>query len=462
MAGSLILATALLAPAVRGEEPWFTRFEQDRAQTNAACQERQYEACAEGLRKLLPLVDGRPDIQCVLAAVQARLGQTQAAADSFRVCARSQLDFSSLMSAPSLQVLRSLPEIAEIERAAQRAGTAPEHHRVSVRLNDPELVTEDLLYIRTDGSFLVSSVRERKVVRISPDRTVSDFLTTQRIPAWGLFALALDPSRGALWVTTSAVPQSPPYSSADDGRSAILRIDQRSRTLLGRYELSDGKPHAFGDMTLAADGAVYVADGRGGGVYVARPGHVGLEAVVSPGRLHSPQTPALSADGTTLLVPDYTRGIARVRVSDHDLVWLQHPPELALFGLDGFYWRGHTLVGIQNGTTPERILVMQLDAECSRITSWHVALAGVPGLGDPTHGLLRGRDFYFLANSGWDRYDDDGHPNGGVSASPPEVWQLRLPADVLRAARCAPAAPSSAGNVPMALLPRSGIASQVG
>lgn len=460
-AAALILAAALLAPMASGAEPWFTRFEQGRAQANLACQDKEYEACAEGLRNLLPLVDGRPDIQCVLAAIEARLGQGQAAIDHFQVCARSQLDFSSLISAPSLQTLRSLPGIAAIEQTAERAVQPPEDHQVRFRLNDPDLIAEDLIYVPADRSFLVSSVRKRKVVRISPDGQTSDFITSDRIPAWGLFALALDTRRQVLWVTTAAVAQSPPYSSADEGRSAVLRIDMRSRTLLGRYELADGKPHAFGDMTLGADGAVYVADGRGGGVYAAHPGHEGLETIVAPGSLHSPQTPALSADGRVLLVPDYTRGIARVLLSDRVVAWLRHPPELALFGLDGFYWRGRTLVGVQNGTGPERLLVMQLDAQCRRITSWRVVLARVPGLGDPTHGLLRGRDFYVLVNSGWDRYDDDGHPTPQGSASVPEVWRLRLPADLLSPAGCAPSRPV-AGNVPIAPRWHFRIAAEVG
>jgi hypothetical protein len=35
-----------------------------------------------------------------------------------------------------------------------------------------------------------------------------------------------------------------------------------------------------------------------------------------------------------------------------EVAWLTHQPELALFGIDGFYWQGHTLIAIQNGTPP--------------------------------------------------------------------------------------------------------------
>ena len=58
-------------------------------------------------------------------------------------------------------------------------------------------------------------------------------------------------------------------------------------------------------------------------------------------------------------------------------------PSFALFGIDGLYLSGRTLVAVQNGTVPERVLVMRLDPGCSRVLDWHVAIARAPGLGDP-------------------------------------------------------------------------------
>jgi hypothetical protein len=238
----------------------------------------------------------------------------------------------------------------------------------------------------------------------------------------------LDAVKQILWATTTAVPQSPPYANADDGRSAVLQIDLRSRTLLGRYELSDGQPHAFGDMTLANDGKPFVSDGRGGGVYAIRPGREDpFEPVVKQGVFRSPQTPAVSPDGTALFVPDYTRGIAKVNLAGHGVTWLCHPPELALFGIDGFYMQGHTLLAVQNGTAPERVLLATLDKTYSRVVAWHVAVARVSGLGEPTHGAVSGRYFYFLVNSGWDRVGDDGQLRSEPAAAPAQIWRLSLP-----------------------------------
>ena len=57
-----------------------------------------------------------------------------------------------------------------------------------------------------------------------------------------------------------------------------------------------------------------------------------------------------------------------------------------------------------------------------------VLLARAPGLGDPTHGFVAGRQFQFIANSGWDRVKEDGSLGDAVTATPAELWRLRLPA----------------------------------
>jgi hypothetical protein len=436
---ALFASTLLCAGIADSADSWVKRYPETRQQTNAACQQKRLQECLDGLNEILKLVDGRPDIRCLQATVQAQLGKQQAALESLSVCARSQLDFPALLSSPTLQSLRSSTGYSEIERIYHLAMQPAVEYEVHQSLSDPELLTEDMIYDPADGSFLVSSVRERKIVRVVRDGKVADVITSTQIPMWGVFALALDPHRHVLWVTTTAVPQSPPFDKTEDGRSAVLRIDLRAHTLLGRYELSDDRPHAFGDMTLARDGGVFVADGLGGGVYLVHPDRrEAFEVIVSPGFMRSPQTPALSSDGSTLLVPDYSRGIVKVNLKSGEPVWLSHQPELALFGIDGFYWQGHTLIAIQNGTKPERVLVMTLDKGCSTISAWRVAVARASGLGEPTHGVVRGKYFYFLANSGWDRVDDTGQAANAIAAIPSAIWRMNLAKGDLTGIDCRP------------------------
>jgi hypothetical protein len=101
-------------------------------------------------------------------------------------------------------------------------------------------------------------------------------------------------------------------------------------------------------------------------------------------------------------VPDYSRGVSIVTLATRDSKSLEHAADLSLGGIDGLYLEGRTMIAIQNGTTPERVIRMHLDAGLTRVLRWETIEANWQGLGDPTHGVRVGNRFYFIANSGWD------------------------------------------------------------
>jgi hypothetical protein len=148
-----------------------------------------------------------------------------------------------------------------------------------------------------------------------------------------------------------------------------------------------------------------------------------MQALVPRGTFRSPQTPAVLPDGR-VMVADYALGLAIIDRQEETVTWVQHPDTTAVNGIDGMYLQGHNLYAVQNGTSPERVVRFSLDSRFAGITGWTVIERGSPGLGDPTHGVLLADGFYFLANSGWDRFGDDGAIKAG-SASPPTI--LRAP-----------------------------------
>jgi hypothetical protein len=95
---------------------------------------------------------------------------------------------------------------------------------------------------------------------------------------------------------------------------------------------------------------------------------------------------------------------------------------MALEGIDGLYWTKTGLIATQNGTSPERIVRFPLSAD-NRVSGFEALEANWPGLGDPTHGVLVGNNFYYIVNSGWDRVGDDGAIAPGKPAS---IWKMRI------------------------------------
>jgi hypothetical protein len=363
-----------------------------------------------------------------LAQVEAELGLTDSALHRLDIYAHSGLDRGDPGTDSAFAEMRKQGRLDRIIRAYRAGQTAQTAHERIATLGDSDLVAEDIVCDRAGGSFLISSVRKRKILRLGADGKTSDFVAQANPPLWGVFALGLDSQRHVLWTTTATLPVSPPFAREEADQSAVLAFDANSGALISRYPGSAGEKHSFGDLTVAPGGEVYVSDGVGGEVYVlASAKGSQLASVVEPGELGSPQTPALTPDGSRLFVPDYMRGIAVVDPRTHVVTWLKHPPEVALFGIDGLYLEGHTLVAIQNGTAPERIIMLRLNEAFDRAVSWRVLLARAPGLGDPTHGCLHRGEFSFIANSGWDQFRDDGERDPKVTPRPPEIWKIPVP-----------------------------------
>ena len=315
---------------------------------------------------------------------------------------------------------------ASVAAGAQSDSTSRDHERALVaRLPDADMISEDLAYDAKSGRFLVSSVHRGGIYAIANGRTTT-LVAPRADSTWGMFALGVDSARGTLWTTTAALPIAPGYSRADSGHSALVEYDLRTGARRGRYVAPDSGAHVLGDLVVGSSGAVYVSDGLGGGVYALAAGRDSLTVLVPRGTFRSPQTPALSSDGATLFVPDYSAGIAAVDIASGRIVWVTHPDSLALTGIDGMYRVGQDLIIVQNGLEPNRILRLTLDRSMRRVVR---AATVARGLAAPslTHATVARGWLYFLAKSGWERAADDGTMTAAASgADAPVILRVRI------------------------------------
>lgn len=352
-----------------------------------------------------------------LAVAQFDLGKKEAAAASLREYASMGMtlnleipDFAKLKESGITREIPDLQRNHEPANQGRRLFGAP----------DASLLVEDIAYDPKTDRFILSSVHERKLITCDRGGRCRDYFAG-RTDTWAFLALRVDARRHVLWATTAGMDAASGFTPAEDGRSALLKFDLDSGRLVKRYEPADGKPHALGDLTVSSKGAVYVSDGRSGDVYTLS-AKGSLEPLVPAGVFISPQTPALSADERRLYVPDYVEGIAVIDLQSKRVQWLTSTIPVATEGVDGLYCSGDMLIAVQNGTQPPRIATFHL-ATPTTIDHSETVEANWPGLGTPTHGVVVNDQFYFIANSGWDRSDA-----GKLSAGPPaEVWQIALP-----------------------------------
>jgi hypothetical protein len=333
-----------------------------------------------------------------------------------------ELDTGMVARYGALAGTRAVSALRAAHARAARDQGAPV---IVARVPDADMISEDVAYDAQDGRFLVSSVHHGGIYAIANGRTTT-LVEPRADSTWGMFALGVDTARGVLWATTAAFSVTAGYSPPDSGRSALMKYDLRTGALRGRYLAPDSGAHVLGDLVLGSSGVVYVSDGVDGGIYAIAPGADSLQVLVPRGTFRSPQTPALSADGATLFVPDYSAGIAAVNIASGKIIWMTHSDSLALTGIDGMYRVGPDLIVVQNGLEPNRIMRLTLDTSVHRVVRAITVARGAKAR-SLTHAAVSGGWLYFLTDSGWERVADDGTMTAAASAADaPKIVRVRI------------------------------------
>lgn len=360
-----------------------------------AVEAKDYAKLRETLRELQPLMPGNPIVVYNLAASNAMLGDSRAAFASLRNLAGMGL-FYDFAADADFSSLRESSEFAAILKAVDGNKKPVTHSGLAMTLAEPDLIPEDIAFDPVTRRFFIASVRLSKIIQTN-GAAIADFATSP----WPVLALRVDAKRRILWAATGWLPHCAQCDKADEDKSALLAFDVDSGKLKQRIE--SPVKGLLGDMTISRTGEIFASEGIHGAVLRLRPGATQLERLDVPGEFPSPQTPALSEDEKTLYVPDYERGIAAIKLSTGAVTWLKPSEDIAVSGIDGLYLYRDSFLAVQNGTKPERIIRLSVDLRKQQVLE-----ANWPGLGEPTHGALIGDTFYFLANTGWDQYDEHG------------------------------------------------------
>ena len=180
------------------------------------------------------------------------------------------------------------------------------------------------------------------------------------------------------------------------------------------------------DLHIGPDGTVFASDPLGGGVYTVSTDRVGIETLIAPGTLRSPQGLAVSRDGALLYVSDYRYGIAVVDLASREVTRLESDVPVLLDGTDALFRRGNSLIAIQNGTSPMRISQFDLSEDGRTVVGHAVLEQAHSEWTEPLSGFLGSDALYYIGNGQWDRWVN------GVPAQdkPPRATQIRrLPLD---------------------------------
>jgi hypothetical protein len=372
-------------------------------------------------KSMYSFLNGSPRATLQLMSAQAGSDQADEALRSFAQFVAMGQAGEEVLKSKSFDTLRALPKYQQIH--ADMAANAARQTSASevFTLQPTAQVPEDIDFDAPSKLFFITTVLGRQILQVDMSGRMKLFASAP--DQWPMMALKVDSKRRVLWATEVALDGFAFTAKEYWGRSAILQFDLRSGKLLHRIE---GPPKAaLGDMALNRDGDPLVSDGEHGGVYRVDRSSLAVERI-DAGEFISPQTPAALPDGKHILVPDYVRGIGMLNLATKQVAWIPTEGRHALSGIDGLYLVGNSLLATQNGASPERVVRFTLNESQTGVVSEDILERATPTLGDPTHGVVVGNYFYYIANSGWDALDDHGNLLKGKTLPTGRVMRTKI------------------------------------
>lgn len=420
----LLLACALLTQTLLdGQEVRDLRYYSQQAAK--AYKEKNYAAYLENMLQAVQLRPGNPTLLYNLAGAYALTGNRGEALSGLARVAEMGLVYK----AESDEDFSSIKETEEFRKILRRfeSNKAPVgRSSTAFTVEEKGLVTEGVAYDAAEDVFYLSSVRARKILRVSRDGRTTEF-ASERDGLWSAMGMKVDARRRHLWVATASVPQMINYRKEEEGQSGVLKFDLRTGKLIGKYILpKNPRPHWLGDLALNSAGDLFVTDSLTPALYLLRAGETELRPLFEGAPLISPQGLAFGNDENRLFLADYSKGLFVYDLKTRTLTQLSPSPHMALIGIDGLYFYRGSLVAIQNGTRPHRVVRISLSADFKRAESLEVIEANNPLFDEPTLGVIVKDSFYYVANSQWGAVDKSGNIASPERLRPTVILKTKL------------------------------------
>ena len=239
--------------------------------------------------------------------------------------------------------------------------------------------------------------------------------------------MKVDARRRFLWVCTAAHSQMMGADEKENGSSGILKFELSSGRLLKKYVLPvDSAKHSLGDLAINSQGDVFATDSLKAAVYTIDHRNDQLELFIAGDPFVSPQGLDFTPDQRHLFVADYVKGLFVVDLMTKAVSPIAAAADTALIGIDGLYFYKQSLVAIQNGTNPHRVIRLFLGSKQREIVKWEILEANNPLFDEPTLGVLVKNELYYVANSQWETVNKKGELASDDKLREPVILKLRL------------------------------------
>lgn len=371
------------------------------------------------LEKQMAADPADPVLPYFLAIYRARAGNLDGAVSALEHTFEIGAGF--LPPADVFPALAADPRFAPLQQKFAAALPRVDDGRVQFVLQDAGLFPEGIAYDPQTQRFYVGSVARRAIFRIRDDGTLEPFSRPDD-GLEGVLGLAVDAARRRLYAATSTVVNAVGRSTP---RNAVAVYDLEHGKLVSQVDLPGAVQ--INDLAVNPNGSLVITDSGGSGVWWAHPDSSTVRALVPLGQLHGANGVAIPPQGGVAYVAA-SRGVMRLDLATGAMQRLPMPPRENAAAIDGLYWSAGSLIGVQNATTPARVVRLQLDAAEAAVEALQTLQSHhQKAFDEPTTGAVAPGGFYVLATTQMSRFQPDGTIDRPESVTKPAV--LRVPLD---------------------------------
>ena len=403
---SLIVVAALAAVC---STAFADEYGDARARLVAAYEAEQFDDMVDAAQEALDARPEYPGALFNLAFAQAHAEQPGASLATLKRLAAKGIDYG-IADIEAFAAVRELPGYgryaALMTALAEPVGTA----EVAYRLDDGRFVPEGIA-IDADGTLYLGSIYRGYIIRVG--EKTEKLAYGLDFDHWSIYGMRLDGD--TLWYASSAVEQFDELDEADAGKNGLFAINLKTNEIEQRAILPETVGwQVLGDLAIDDDGRFYLSDQTDGVVYAYEPDKDEFDILVPKGTIRSPQG-LVPAGNNRLYVADYIGGLFLVDTESGRARQVTGPRNASLYGIDGMAGYGNTLIAIQNGIQPNRVVQLYLSDDGMTVEKSRILAMNLEHFDEPNLGQVIGDTFYFIANSHWNRFDRDGNLPDGLA-----------------------------------------------
>lgn len=262
----------------------------------------------------------------------------------------------------------------------------------------------------SEKSILIGSVRSGAITAYDPAGG-SNVLATA---PGGVFDLEI--RKNIVW---AAVNNQLAYVKEKDAPpfAAVIGFEADTGAILHEFQI-DGEESLFGDIEISKSGAIFASDSITPQIVWKSANDQSLSQYLTDSRFVNLQGIALDERKNRLFVADYLAGLFVIDTKTREVTKIANKTTGWLGGIDGLYFTKGCLLGIQNGTTPQRLVKACLNNSGTEVRSFAVLQQALPEWREPTHGFVAENSLIYIATSNWPSYAEDGDVKDPESLKP--------------------------------------------